>query len=144
MKFRFTIYVLTMMLIFTSCEDLLNPVPVDLITDDQVLTDANSARVVLTSAYRDLANLGAPKIVAGDLTSDNLIHNGTFTQYREISSKDMSASNGSASALWGRNIQYVIYCKLFYMRDYLIWIYHKANLMKSQRLRVSLELMHIL
>jgi hypothetical protein len=79
----------------------LNPKPVDRIIDDLVLTDANSARVVLTSAYRDLANLGAPKIIAGDLTSDNLIHNGTFTQYREISSKDMSASNGSASALWG-------------------------------------------
>ena len=84
-----------------SCEDLLNPQPVNLITDDQVITDLNSARVVLTSAYRDLANLGAPKIIAGDMTADNLIHNGTFTQYREISSKDMSASNGSASALWG-------------------------------------------
>jgi hypothetical protein len=35
------------------------------------------------------------------MTADNLIHNGTFTQYREISSKDMSASNGSASSLWG-------------------------------------------
>ncbi len=89
-------------LLFTSmaCSDLLNPEPVDLITDDQVLKDANSARVVLSSAYRDLANLGAPKIVAGDLTADDLIHNGTFTQYREISNKDMSASNGSADAMW--------------------------------------------
>lgn len=84
-----------------SCEDLLNPQPVNLITDDQVITDPGSARVVLTSAYRNLANLGAPKIIAGDMTADNLIHNGTFTQYREISSKDMSASNGSASSLWG-------------------------------------------
>jgi len=84
-----------------SCEDLLNPQPVNLITDDQVITNPGSARVVLTSAYRNLANLGAPKIIAGDMTADNLIHNGTFTQYREISSKDMSASNGSASSLWG-------------------------------------------
>lgn len=96
-------YISLFILLFTtlSCDDLLSPKPVDLITDDQVLTDANSARVVLTSAYRDLANLGAPKIVAGDLTADNLLHNGTFTQYREISNKDMSASNGSASAMWG-------------------------------------------
>ncbi len=101
MNYKF--YILLIALSFTafSCDDLLSPKPVDLITDDQVLTDANSARVVLTSAYRDLANLGAPKIIAGDLTADNLIHNGTFTQYREISSKDMSASNGSAGALWG-------------------------------------------
>jgi len=89
-----------LMITSISCGDLLNPQPVDLITDDQVLKDANSARVVLSDAYRNLALLGAPKIVAGDLTADNLIHNGTFTQYREISNKDMSASNGSADALW--------------------------------------------
>jgi len=101
MKHRLHIFLIALALITMSCEDLLNPTPVDLITDDQVLVDASSARVVLTSAYRNLASLGAPKIIAGDLTADNLIHNGTFTQYREISSKDLSASNGSASALWG-------------------------------------------
>ena len=101
MKNKYLILLFALLISAQSCDDLLNPTPVDLITDDQVLKDANSARVVLTSAYRDLANLGAPKIIAGDLTSDNLIHNGTFTQYREISNKDMSASNGSASALWG-------------------------------------------
>jgi hypothetical protein len=101
MSYKIYISLVSILLISFSCNDLLTPKPVDRIIDDQVLTDANSARVVLTSAYRDLANLGAPKIIAGDLTADNLIHNGTFTQYREISSKDMSASNGSASALWG-------------------------------------------
>jgi len=113
MRFTLIISAITISLLVMSCEDLLNPKPVDLITDDQVLKDAGSARVVLTSAYRDLANLGAPKIIAGDLTADNLIHNGTFTQYREISSKDMSASNGSASALWG-----VIY-SLSYIANFL-------------------------
>lgn len=101
MKHKIYISIFFILLTSMSCNDLLTPKPVDRITDDQVLTDAGSARVVLTSAYRDLANLGAPKIIAGDLTADNLIHNGTFTQYREISSKDMSASNGSASAIWG-------------------------------------------
>ena len=101
MNIRVFILSILAFVISTSCDDLLNPKPVDLITDDQVLKDANSARVVLTSAYRDLANLGAPKIIAGYFTADNLIHNGTFTQYREISSKDMSASNASASSLWG-------------------------------------------
>lgn len=101
MKYKIYISVFFVLVSSLSCNDLLSPTPVDRITDDQVLKDANSARVVLTSAYRDLANLGAPKIIAGDLTADNLIHNGTFTQYREISGKDLSASNGSASALWG-------------------------------------------
>jgi len=101
MKYRYYILTLLLSMMSMSCEDLLNPQPVNLITDEQVITDLSSARVVLTSAYRDLANLGAPKIIAGDMTADNLIHNGTFTQYREISSKDMSASNGSATSLWG-------------------------------------------
>lgn len=101
MKYKYYILIFFLSMTTFSCEDLLNPQPVNLITDDQVITDPGSARVVLTSAYRNLANLGAPKIIAGDMTADNLIHNGTFTQYREISSKDMSASNGSASSLWG-------------------------------------------
>ena len=88
-------------LLTAGCSDLLDPKPVDRIINDLVVTDASSARVALTSAYRGLASLGAPKIVAGGLTADNLKHNGTFTQYLEISNKDMSASNGSASALWG-------------------------------------------
>jgi starch-binding outer membrane protein, SusD/RagB family len=100
MRYKNIILLSILMITSISCGDLLNPQPVDLITDDQVLTDANSARVVLSDAYRNLALLGAPKIIAGDLTADNLIHNGTFTQYREISNKDMSASNGSADALW--------------------------------------------
>lgn len=109
MKIRIYTIIIGLLTISISCNELLNPKPVDLITDDQVLTDANSARVVLTSAYRGLANLGAPTIIAGDMTADNLIHNGTFTQYREISNKDISASNGSASALWGviYNISYI-------------------------------------
>jgi len=100
MRYKNILSLAILLLTSISCGDLLNPEPVDLITNDQVLKDANSARVVLSDAYRNLALLGAPKIVAGDLTADNLIHNGTFTQYREISSKDMSASNGSADALW--------------------------------------------
>ncbi len=113
MKYKIYISLFAIVINTASCTDLLNPKPVDRITDDKVLVDANSARVVLTSAYRDLANFGAPKIIAGDFTSDNLIHNGTFTQYREISSKDISASNGSASALWG-----VIY-SLSYIASFL-------------------------
>jgi starch-binding outer membrane protein, SusD/RagB family len=110
MKRKIIISILAVMISTFSCNELLVPQPVDRITDDQVLVDASSARVVLTSAYRSLANFGAPKIVAGDLTADNLIHNGTFTQYLEISNKDMSASNGSATSLWGviYSLSYVV------------------------------------
>ena len=107
MKRITAISVLLLLLGAASC-DILEPRPVDRITNDQVLKDAGSARTVLTGIYRDFANLGAPTIVAGDLTADLLIHNGTFVQYLEISDKEMSASNGSAGALWG-----VIYSLIF-------------------------------
>lgn len=91
-----------------SC-DILEPTPVDRITNDLVLTDASSVRIVITSLYRDLAGLNAVRVIAGDLTADLLRHNGTFTQYIEIGTKEMSASNGSASAMWGviYSMQYV-------------------------------------
>jgi hypothetical protein len=92
-----------------SCTEILEPQPIDRITDDLVLTDASSVRVVITSLYRGMANLNAVRIIAGDLTSDLLIHNGTFNQFIEIGTKDMSAANGSAGAMWGvvYNMQYI-------------------------------------
>jgi hypothetical protein len=100
MRFKITISAISLILT-TGCTDLLDPTPVDRIVNELVVTDAPSARVTLTSAYRSMANLSTPKIIAGDLTADNLKHNGTFTQYLEISNKDMSAANGSASSMWG-------------------------------------------
>lgn len=131
MSYRFYISLFFLFITSIACDDLLNPKPVDLITDDQVLEDANSARVVLTSAYRDLANLGAPKIIAGDLTADNLVHNGTFTQYREISNKDMSASNGSSSALWG-----VIY-SMSYVTNFLYEGLEQIDITESEYAEIT-------
>jgi hypothetical protein len=94
------LWILLCLMPMGACQDLLSPQPVDRISDDLVIKDASSARVALTSVYRSFVALTAPKIVAGDLMADNLIHNGTFIQYLEISNKDLSASNASAEALW--------------------------------------------
>ncbi|MGF1639150.1 MAG: RagB/SusD family nutrient uptake outer membrane protein, partial [Cyclobacteriaceae bacterium] len=113
-KSIFTALVFTALWIFSSCGDLLNPQPVDRISDELVIQDVGSARVALNSVYRAFVSFTAPKIIAGDLTADNLIHNGTFTQYLEISNKQMSASNESASAMWS-----VIY-SLAYRANFLL------------------------
>ncbi|MEN7549712.1 RagB/SusD family nutrient uptake outer membrane protein [Rapidithrix thailandica] len=86
---------------FACEESVLEPKPVDRITDDLVLKDVGSAFNVVNGLYRNFANLSAINIIAGDMSADNLRHNGTFTQYIEIGTFNMSASNGSASALWG-------------------------------------------
>lgn len=94
------IYIVFLTFVLSSCHDLLNPEPVDRITDDLVLTDASSARVVVMGVYRGFAQLGMPKIVAGDMMADHLKANGTFTQYIEIGNHNLSASNGAAETLW--------------------------------------------
>src|SRR5205085_1721235 len=39
-------------------------------------------------------------IIAGDLTADNLIHRGTFSQYRELGNKKITSANASVAAMW--------------------------------------------
>jgi hypothetical protein len=118
----------------TSCENILEPEPVDLITDDEVLTDAGSAQVVVSGIYRGLASLAAPKIIAGDMMADHLLANGTFTQYIEIGNHDLSASNGAAVALWG-----VIYDIAYRVNFLLEGLPEVTGLVESQRQRFEAE-----
>lgn len=94
------LFITSFIFIISSCQELLDPKPVDRITDDLVLTDPGSARVVVMGVYRGFASLGMPKIVAGDMMADHLQANGTFTQYIEIGNHNLSASNGAAEAMW--------------------------------------------
>ncbi|MDW7694101.1 RagB/SusD family nutrient uptake outer membrane protein [Flammeovirgaceae bacterium SG7u.111] len=115
-------------LLIASCQEVLEPQPNDRITNDLVLTDAGSVRTVITSLYRGLANLQAVQIIAADMTADHLTHNGTFTQYIEVGTKDMSASNGSANAMWG-----TIYSMLYTVNFLLEGVPEMDNLVDSQK-----------
>ena len=84
-----------------SCKQLLEPRPIDLQTDVVSLNDAadvQPARVGMYSAFR---GIGTTLMIAGDATADNLIHIGTFTEYRELTNKQITTANGQVSALWG-------------------------------------------
>jgi len=87
--------------IIAGCEGNLEPEPVNLIIDDLVLNepeDVNSVEIGLYNAFRSIAS---PKVIAGDFTADMIIHNGTFTQFRELGNKEITSANGAVSALWG-------------------------------------------
>lgn len=93
--------VLGFVLTSTSCTDLLEPEPVDLLTDDVVLNepkDVPNVEIGLYSAFRDIV---PATVIAGDATADMLTHNGTFTQYRELGTKQITSANSSAADLWG-------------------------------------------
>lgn len=88
-------------LLVPACRQVLEPQPVASITDNLVLNEPRDAPQVSIGLYAAFRGVGAPFIIAGDLTADLLTHNGTFTQYRELDQKQISASNASVSALWG-------------------------------------------
>lgn len=87
-------------LAFNSCEQTLEPKPVDLLTDDVVLNEAKdvpNAEIGLYNAFRDII---PSTVIAGDFTADMLIFNGTFAQYRELGTKNITSANSSVSTLW--------------------------------------------
>jgi starch-binding outer membrane protein, SusD/RagB family len=84
-----------------SCTEILEPQPVDLLSDELVLNEPNDVGSVEIGLYSAFRSIAAPKVIAGDFTADMLIHNGTFTQYREFGNKQITSANGSVAAMWG-------------------------------------------
>jgi hypothetical protein len=90
-----------LILVCTQCHDALNPKPIDTLTNDIVLNepkDVHNVEIGLYSAFRPII---PSTVIAGDFTADLLIHNGTFSQYRELGTKQITSANASVSTLWG-------------------------------------------
>ncbi|MFM9839784.1 MAG: RagB/SusD family nutrient uptake outer membrane protein [Cyclobacteriaceae bacterium] len=94
-------YIIFIILVGSSCKDLLEPKPIDLLTDDVVLNEPKDVPKVEIGLYSAFRSVVPATVVAGDATADMLIHNGTFTQYRELGTKQITASNASVATLWG-------------------------------------------
>ncbi|MBC7922171.1 MAG: RagB/SusD family nutrient uptake outer membrane protein, partial [Ferruginibacter sp.] len=95
------LYILLVLLGFGSCEEVLEPPPVDLLTNDVALNEPRDVELVRNGLYAAARGTASPTVIAGDFTADLLAFNGTFTQYLEFSSKQITASNAAVSALWG-------------------------------------------
>jgi hypothetical protein len=93
--------ILTLIFITPSCTDLLEPEPIDLLTDDVVLNEPKDVPNVEIGLYSAFRNIVPATVIAGDATADMLIHNGTFTQFRELGTKQITSANASATDLWG-------------------------------------------
>ncbi len=99
MKKIFIITFLSLTLV-TGC-DLLEPESVNLIIDELVLNSPGDVGAVEIGLYNAFRGMASPKVIAGDFTADMIIHNGTFTQFREFGNKEITSANGAAGALWG-------------------------------------------
>jgi len=99
-KVKNLLFIFMFLLGISSCQDLLTPQPVDLLTDDLVLNEPKDVPNVEIGLYSALRNIVPSTVIAGDLTADMLVHNGTFSQYRELGLKQITSANASASTLW--------------------------------------------
>ena len=96
-----TVILGTLLLVSSSCENVLEPEPIDLLTNDIVLNEPSDVGNVEIGLYSAFRNIAPATVIAGDCTADMLIHNGTFSQYRELGTKQISSANASVAALWG-------------------------------------------
>ncbi len=85
----------------SSCREILEPPPIDLLVDDLVLNEAADVEPVRLGLYNAFRGLGSPIVVAGAFTPDFIQHNGTFTVYNELGNKQITATNDAAATMWG-------------------------------------------
>lgn len=88
------------MTVLASCQDVLEPKPVDLLVDDLVLNEPNDVQPVRIGLYSAFRGMASANIIAGDFTADYIQANGTFTDYIQFGTKQITASNGTVDALW--------------------------------------------
>jgi hypothetical protein len=80
--------------------------------DDLALNEPGDVANVEIGLYSAFRGMVYNTIIAGDLTADMMLHNGTFSQYREIGIKQITSANASAAELWA-GIYYTAYIANF-------------------------------
>ncbi|GAB3272081.1 RagB/SusD family nutrient uptake outer membrane protein [Larkinella harenae] len=110
---RFVYYIAIVATVWlASCTTVLEPKPVDLLVDNLVLNEPSDVEPVRIGAYSALRGMAATNMIAGDFTADYIRNNGTFTDYRELGTKQITASNGAVASLWS-NMYRTIYVANF-------------------------------
>lgn len=100
------------LLVAGGCNDMLEPKPIDQLVNDIVLNEPKDIEAVEVGLYQAFRGIMPTVVIAGDMTADHLIHNGTFSQYRELGVKKITSANASVTGLWG-SIYQTIYIANF-------------------------------
>ena len=99
-----------------ACQEVLEPKPVDLLVDELVLNEIADVQPVRLGMYNALRGTAAPTVIAGDFTADYVQFNGTFNDYRELSTKQITAANGAVDLLW-QSLYRTIYVANFMLEN---------------------------
>lgn len=103
MKKILYIFFFTTLITLWSCEDLIETAPVNIITDDVVITDAASVESVLLGIYNSLQSGNTYNnlaITTPGVLSDELIHSGSFPTVAEMDRNQVLPSNVTAQGTW--------------------------------------------
>lgn len=105
-------WLMALLLIAAGCRQILEPPPIDLLVDDLVLRGPDDMEPVRLGLYNAARSFGSTTIFAGDFTADYIQNNGTFNDFNELGTKNITAANTLARTLWG-NIYTTIYIANF-------------------------------
>ncbi|NNM06293.1 MAG: RagB/SusD family nutrient uptake outer membrane protein [Gemmatimonadetes bacterium] len=82
-------------------DNLLNPLPVDEISDEIAITDAGSAQAALVGAYSSLQGLyGGSWVIWTDLLTDDVEHTGTFGSFADGDLHNFRPNMGTIDGMW--------------------------------------------
>lgn len=101
-KFKYVFLLLVITLV--GCEEFLEQSPVDIVTDDIVVSSAEDAELVLLGAYSALQSAdayGNQTIGSTGVLSDELVHSGSFPTVAEFDNNSVLANNVTLQNLWG-------------------------------------------
>lgn len=106
------IYIVTLMLAFTACEDRLNVDPTLSISEDAAISSQENIQKLLLGAYETLGNRdshgGYLQIFSELLGMDDQVSwNGTFSEPREALTKTMYANNFLIGEMWNNAFKVV-------------------------------------
>jgi starch-binding outer membrane protein, SusD/RagB family len=93
-KYIAGIYLIAIGLSFTSCENYLSESPSNAIPSESAITDAGTARAAIIGAYDAVQGYYASNYpTLGTITADNVIFNGTLSQYLQLDQNAIPTDN---------------------------------------------------
>jgi len=93
-KYPIAIYALLLGFFSTSCEGYLDESPTDAIPSEKAITDAGTARAAIIGTYNAVQGYYASSYpTLGTITADNVIFNGTLSQYLQLDQNAIPTDN---------------------------------------------------
>lgn len=111
---KITIYILAILgLVVTSCEDFVTEEPVDVITFDQVIIDAESAEAAILGVYSRLQTAQMFEIsftLTPGVLSDELTHSGSFPSIAALDLNNATSGNAAVDDAWEQTYTAIFQC----------------------------------